>query len=76
MSQRLYYYLAGVACGTLAWSVMALALRNKMETVDIFIFTLGGELMVMIGERTGRIPPVEEEHRLTTLFPDGIPGPK
>jgi hypothetical protein len=73
MKPRIAYYLIGAGCGLAAGLLLDLATGRMGRFAGGFV-AMGGALAVMIGTRKGKIPPVEEEFRPTTIFPNGIPG--
>lgn len=74
MGRRIVYSLVGYGVGTgVTWLVQA-ALHYPHNLLVAGL--AGGPLAVWVGERTGRLKPIQEELRPTTLFPDGIPNPR
>ena len=76
MAKRLGYALVG--CGVFAilgW-LLRLAL-HRHSTMGLADFgAAGGGVAVWIGERMGRLQPLEQLRRPITLFPEGVPGPR
>jgi hypothetical protein len=73
MKPRVVYYLIGAVCGSLVGLLFDLATGREGTFAGAFV-VIGGALAVMVGTRKGKIPPVEEEFRPTTIFPNGIPA--
>ena len=70
MRKRIFYYVIGAGCA----SLVAL-LFDHSGRFSAGALAMGGAIAVLIAQRKGKIPPVEEEKRPTTLFPNGVPGP-
>lgn len=73
MKPRVAYYLIGAGCGLVAGLLVDLA-TGRMGSFAGGFAVIGGSLAVIVGTRKGKIPPVEEDFRPTTIFPNGIPG--
>lgn len=73
MGKRVMYGLVGYGIGTaIVW--VAHGGRHFGNAANIGI--VGGSVAIWLGERSGRLKPLEEVNRPISLFPDGVPGPR
>lgn len=71
MSKRVIYAVAGCLVG----SLIGLAVPGN-RYFGSFLAIAGAGFAVWLGERTGRLRPVDELHKPISLFPEGVPGPR